>query len=237
MRSPDNTAAGLPVRCVGLRHVYRVAAEDLVALHGLELAVEAGTTVAVVGPSGSGKSTLLTVLAGLQQPTSGQVWMGDTDLAALRERALLRIRAERVGVVVQDPARNLLPFADAVDNIRFAQRGPAGYGRRALPEPIRLLTDLGLAELAGTAVRRLSGGERQRLALAVGMAGRPGVLLADEPTSQLDTANRDRVVELLQRINARYGTTVLAVTHDPDVAVAMSRQIVLHEGRIAGEAA
>jgi ABC-type lipoprotein export system ATPase subunit len=233
-----NEPTGLAVRCTGLRHVYHLDGQELVARDGIELSVEPGSTTAVVGPSGSGKSTLLTLLAGLQRPTAGTLEIGADDLTILSQYDLLRVRANHLGVVVQNPVRNLLPYADAADNIAFAQRGPRSYDRhRALPSPLRLLTDLGLAHLTGTRVERLSGGERQRLALAVGVAGAPGVLLADEPTSQLDTANRDLVVELLRDIRDRCGTTVIAVTHDPDVAAALDRCVGLHEGRIMSDTA
>lgn len=225
--------SGLEVRCDRVRHVYRADGEDVLALDDVDLTIPAGSTVAIMGSSGSGKSTLVNLLAGLHRPTSGRILVGDTEISALPETALLRVRAERIGVTVQNPSRNLLPFADAVDNIRFAQRGARSFDRRAdLPDPAELLKELGLGELAGVPVDRLSGGERQRVALAVGMAGHPGLLIADEPTSQLDTANRDRVVAVLRRICTRFGTTVVAVTHDPDVAADLDSTIRLREGRI-----
>lgn len=224
---------GLPVRCEQLRQLYQVDREQVVALDSIDLALAASTSNAIMGPSGSGKSTLVNLLAGLQRPTSGHVYVGDDEVSALPQTALLRIRGQRVGVAMQNPSRNLLPFADAEDNIRFAQRGPRSFGRNGqLPEPARLLNDLGLAQLAGVPVDRLSGGERQRVALAVGMANHPGLLIADEPTSQLDTANRDRVIELLQYICVRLTTTVIAVTHDPQVAAGLDRTVALHEGRL-----
>lgn len=223
---------GLTVRCTGLRHVYPLAGADVLALDGVTFTVPAGRTAAVIGPSGSGKSTLLTLLAGLQRPTAGQVCVGEQDLALLSQVALLRVRAEQVAAAVQNPTRNLLPFTDAVANIRFAQRGPRSYRSRRLPDPDTLLRDLGLQQLARDRVDRLSGGERQRVALAVALSTAPGVLLADEPTSQLDTANRDRVIELLRYANQRYGTTVVVVTHDPDVAGRLDQSIGLHEGRL-----
>ncbi len=224
---------GLPVRCEQLRHVYRVGDEELVALDDVDLALEPASIVAIMGPSGSGKSTLMTLLAGLQRPTSGRVFVGEDEISALTERELLRVRARHLGVVVQNPSRNLLPFGDAADNIRFGQRGARSYGARDLPAPGELLARLGLDHLAGSRADRLSGGERQRLSLAVGMASLPGVLLADEPTSQLDLANRDRVTELLRRIGTEFGTTVIAVTHDPDVAAGLGRTVAISEGRLS----
>jgi ABC-type lipoprotein export system ATPase subunit len=227
-----------PVRCQQLRHVYQIDGEQLIALDTIDLIFNPGSSNAIIGPSGSGKSTLVTLLAGLQRPTSGRIYLGEEEISRLPETALLRIRAERVGVAMQNPARNLLPYADAVDNIRFAQRGPRSYRRQTqLPDPEQLLDELGLAQLVGVPVDRLSGGERQRIALAVATASRPGVLIADEPTSQLDAANRDRVVELLRRISTRLAATVIAVTHDPLVAVGLDRTIRLHEGRITEDTA
>jgi putative ABC transport system ATP-binding protein len=223
------------VRCVQLRHVYRVDGEDLVALDEVAFTVAPGTSAAVVGPSGSGKSTLMTLVAGLQRPTSGRIIVGETDLTRLSERALLRVRAGQLAVVAQNPSRNLLPYGDAIDNIRFAQRGARSYGRTGLPEPAELLDRLGLRSLEGARADRLSGGERQRLALAAGIASAPGVLLADEPTSQLDATSRDLVVELLRRINTEFGTTVIAVTHDPDVAHRLGRTLTIDEGRLREE--
>jgi ABC-type lipoprotein export system ATPase subunit len=223
---------GIAVRCVHLQHVYHLDGEDVIALDEVELDIPAASTIAVVGPSGSGKSTLVSLIAGLQRPTSGRILIGDTDLTRLTERGLLRPRAEQLAVVVQNPNRNLLPYADAVDNVRFAQRGARSYGRRQLPQPRELLERVGLGALAGTPADRLSGGERQRLALVAGIAAAPGVLLADEPTSQLDGVSRDLVIELLLRINTEFDTTVIAVTHDHEVAARLGRSVAINEGRL-----
>lgn len=223
---------GVAVRCVGLTHVYRTPDADVTALRDIEFTVAPGGRLAVLGPSGSGKSTLLTLLAGLHRPTSGQLWVGEDDLATLNERALIGLRGTRIATVVQNPGRNLLPYGTAEDNIRFAQRPIPRRRRGLLPKPADLLDRLGLAEFAGRRVARLSGGEQQRLSIAVGLARSPGVLLLDEPTSQLDTHSRDRVVELLNRVTAASGCTVLAVTHDPDVAHALGASVTLADGVI-----
>ncbi len=223
---------GVEVRCVQLRHEYAMDGETVVALDAVDLIISAGTTAALVGPSGSGKSTLLTVLAGLQRPTAGQAFVADVDITALTQRGLLRQRAERIGFLAQGPGRNLLPYLDAAANIRFAQRGARSYGRRRLPDADDLLAELGLGALRGTRADKLSGGERQRLAVATAIAGAPGVLLADEPTSQLDLASRDRVVELLERVNQSFGTTIIAVTHDSEIAQRFNRSIRITSGRL-----
>lgn len=221
---------GLALHCQDLHHVYSAATGDTVALDAITLTVRAGETVAVLGPSGSGKSTLLAVVAGLLRPTAGQVYVGGDDMTLMSERELLAFRALRLGVVVQDPARNLLPYGTAEDNVRFAQRGVRGFRRASLPRPEELLEALGMAHLSGRPVGAFSGGEQQRLAVAMGMAGSPGLLLVDEPTSQLDATNRDAVVELIGVIGGRFGTTVLVVTHDPEVADRLGRTITITRG-------
>lgn len=222
---------GLAIHCEHLSHVYEVDGQQVTALDNVEFSVVAGESVALLGPSGSGKSTLLSLLAGLLRPTSGQIYLGADDITLMSESELLHLRGHRVGVVVQNPSRNLLPYATAEQNISFAQRALRGYRRGDLESPEELLDRLGLSELSGQRVSRLSGGEQQRLSVAVGMAGSPGLLLADEPTSQLDTLNRDRVTELLARITSNFGTTVVVVTHDPAVAAALGRSVTITEGR------
>jgi putative ABC transport system ATP-binding protein len=223
--------SGLGVQCDQLRHVYEVDGAEVVALHDVDLTVRAGESVALLGPSGSGKSTLLTLLAGLLRPTSGRLFVGGDDTTKMSERELLNLRAQRIGILVQGPGRNLLPYGTAIDNVRFAQRGVRGFRRSDLPEPASLLARLGLGGLAGTPAGRMSGGEQQRLAVALAMANAPGLLLADEPTSQLDHSNRDRVIEMLQTITDQFGTTLIAVTHDEDVAGALGRTVTIVEGR------
>jgi ABC-type lipoprotein export system ATPase subunit len=201
----------------------------------VRLDIVAGEKVALFGPSGSGKSTLTALLAGLRRPTRGQVLVGENDLTALSERALLRFRGRLVGIVLQNPSRSLLPYGTAVDNIEFARRALPRSARRRLTKPVELLRQLGLAELAEQRVARMSGGEQQRLSTAVAMATAPQLLLADEPTSQLDGTNRDRVVELFDRVGAEFGTTMVIVTHDPAVADALERRVTLSEGRVVDD--
>lgn len=224
--------SGIEVRCEDVSQIYHVDGADVVALAGVTLHIAAGETVALFGPSGSGKSTLTALLAGLRRPSSGEVWVGEHDLARLPERALLRLRGEQIGIVLQNPGRSLLPYGTAEDNIAFARRALPRAVRGQLAEPVELLRRLGLAELAGHPVARLSGGEQQRLSVAVAMAGDPRLLLADEPTSQLDSGNRDRTVELIARVNAEFGTTVVLVTHDSAVADGQRRRVTLAEGRV-----
>jgi ABC-type lipoprotein export system ATPase subunit len=225
------------VRCVAVRQVYRLdgVRTDVVAVDDVDLEIAPVESVALFGPSGSGKSTLTALMAGLRRPTAGEVWLGDVELGARSERELLRLRGQYVGVVVQNPSRSLLPYGTAEDNIRFAQRAAERAVRAQLPAPRELLDSLGLGHLAGQRAGRLSGGEQQRLSVAVAMARLPQLLLADEPTSQLDAANRDLVVDLFRRVTDEFGATVVVVTHDPVVADAMQRRITLHDGRVVDD--
>ena len=222
----------LQVAVERLRHVYGAGEEPVVALDDVSFRLPAGSTTAVMGPSGSGKSTLTTILAGLQRPTAGRVLIGEADLTALSEVDLLRLRARDLAVTVQRPDRNLLGYGTVSDNVRFAQRGAARSARAGLPDVLEVLQQVGIAHLAGQRADGLSGGERQRLALAVGLATGPGVLLADEPTSQLDDRNRDALVELLCSLAGR--VTVIVVTHDDRLGNRFDRRIVLRDGRATG---
>lgn len=228
-------AGGVEVRCLNVSRSFVVDNETVQALQDVTISVRAGESVAMFGPSGSGKSTLAALLAGLREPSSGQVWLGDEVLSGMSQRRLLRLRGSQIGIVLQNPSRSLLPYGTAEDNIVFARRPLSRRRMLELPEPIELLRQLGLADLATRRVAGLSGGEQQRLSIAVAMSRGPGLLLADEPTSQLDTANRDRVVEVFGRIRDEFGTTTVVVTHDPVVAAATERRITLAEGRVVDD--
>ena len=226
---------GLAVRCEELVHIYRTGDLDVVAVRGVDLVVDPGERVALLGPSGSGKSTLLGMLGGLIPPSAGRVWVGDDEIGGMNERGLLRLRAQRVGLVLQGAARNLLQYASPADNVRFAQRSlPRARRREAVPA-LELLDALGLGSVAHQPVPQLSGGEQQRVALAVAVANGPGLLLADEPTSQLDHTGRDSVLDLLDIVNERFGTTVVVVTHDPEVGARFGRTVTMRYGRVGQE--
>lgn len=228
------SSAGLGATCRGVVYIYRQEGYDVVALAGVDLDIAPGEAVALVGPSGSGKSTLLSVLAGLLPPAAGRVTVGGHDLVRASAAQRQRIRAAEVGVALQGADRNLLPYLTAEQNVRFAQRGaPANHGR-GLPAPREVLESVGLADLARRTPAGLAPGERQRLALAVALANRPGMLLADEPTSQLDRAARDEVLAALAAVG-RHGCTVVLVTHDPAVGAAMGRTVTIRDGRVGAE--
>lgn len=232
----EPVATGIGVSCRGLVSIYKLEGYDVVALAGVDLDIEPGESVALLGPSGSGKSTLLGVLAGLMRPAAGRVTVGEVDLAKATDVELHRMRAVSVGVAMQGAARNLLPYLTAEQNVRFAQRGVPAERRREVPDAREILSLVGLAGRGRIRMRpaALTPGERQRLALAVALANRPGLLLADEPTSQLDSYARDEVVGALDAVR-RSGTTVIIVTHDPEVGGRMGRTVTIRDGRVGAE--
>lgn len=226
-QTPPPTQEPFGVTCTGVHHLYAENAPP--ALVDIHIDVQPGEVAALAGPSGSGKSTLLHALAGLLRPTSGHIGIGPYDVTAMNERELLRMRGTHVAVLAQGAGGNLLPYLTPTANIEFAQ----GAVRRSdLPQPDELLEQVGLFEHRGAAIQTLSGGEQQRLAVACALATEPRLLLVDEPTSQLDTANRDRVVDLLLSANKRLGTTVVIVTHDAEVALRTNVEIRLRDGEI-----
>jgi len=234
MPLPARGAGGIEVRCEGVVHLYRTfAGHDVVALRGIDLTIAAGERVAFLGPSGCGKSTLLTLLGGIQRPSAGRVFLGDLEVSRLSERRLARVRSGTVSTMLQGASRNLLPYATARQNVRFARLG--AEDRADLPHVDELLDLVGLGELRNQVVSTMSGGQRQRLALASAAATGPQLLLADEPTSQLSHVDRDAVVSLLHRIGDEYGTTVVVVTHQEEVARTFPRTVTMKAGRIGAE--
>jgi ABC-type lipoprotein export system ATPase subunit len=222
---------GLPVGCSGVGHVYAGSLDETPALHDVSVEVEAGRVVALTGPSGSGKSTLLYAFAGLLRPTYGEIRIGPHDVTTMTERRLLAMRRTDVAVVAQGTSANLLPYLTPTENLRFAH--DAGHRGRT-PDTQAMLAEVGLQERSDARIQTLSGGEQQRLAVAAALATRPRVLLVDEPTSQLDTANRDRVVNLLLEANQQSGVTIVIVTHDPGVAQHAHLEVHLRDGLLVG---
>jgi putative ABC transport system ATP-binding protein len=223
------------VRCEGLVQVYGAPGEEITALRGVDLAVAEGDTVALLGPSGAGKSTLLWLLAGLLRPTAGLVEVCGRRLGELTGRSAAGMRLRDVGVVLQNPGRNLLHNETALGNVLFAQ-GPTRRSRTVKRRrAVGLLDAVGLGPALRRPAGRLSGGEQQRLALAVALANGPRLLLADEPTSQLDRDTAAAVVDLIRAANEDLGTTVVVVTHDPDVGSALGRTVTIRDGRVGAE--
>ena len=182
---------GVAVACRRVVHIYRIEGSDVVALSGVDLSISAGEMVALVGPSGSGKSTLISLLAGLMRPSAGRIMIGGYDIAKLSDAELNRLRGTEIGVVLQGADRNLLPYANLYRNVWLAQRRAAATRGIEIEPPERILDLVGLSGEAKAKPGELTMGQRQRAALAVGIAPGAGLLLVDEPTSQLDTPGRD----------------------------------------------
>jgi putative ABC transport system ATP-binding protein len=213
-----------------LYRFYRAGEEETLALRGVSLHVERGETLAVVGPSGSGKSTLLACLAGLDEPSGGEVRVAGTRISHRPETERARLRARHIGVLLQ--TRNLLPHVSVQDNIRLAQRADTG---RPAVSARQLLGQVGIAERAHALPRHLSGGELARAGLAVALANSPDVLLADEPTGELD-GETEQVVLALLRDRATQGCAVLIVTHSAAAVRVADRVVELADGRAGSPA-
>jgi putative ABC transport system ATP-binding protein len=226
---------GLAVACRRVVHIYRAEAGDVVALAGVDLSIGPGETLALVGPSGSGKSTLIALLAGLMRPSAGRVNIGTYDMGKLSDGEIARLRGTEIGVVLQGATRNLLPYASLHRNIWLAQRRAARTEGIKLDDPDRILDLVGLPGLGRSRIEELAPGARQRAALAVGIAAGPGLLLVDEPTSQLDTHGRDEVLEALETVNRERNTTIVVVTHDGDVGTRLGRAVTIRDGRVGAE--
>jgi putative ABC transport system ATP-binding protein len=225
-------ASGQPaLRARGLRKTYGQGDIEVHALAGLDVDFVAGAFTAIMGPSGSGKSTLLNLLAGLDTPTAGHVYLGDTDLTTLDDDALTILRRDRVGFVFQ--SFNLLPMFTAAENIKL----PLALGSRALDEAWfnRIVATLRLADRLDHRPSELSGGQQQRTAIARALITRPDVVFADEPTGNLDTRAGREVLALLRGSVVDLGQTVVMVTHDPAAAAAADRVVLLADGQIAGD--
>jgi putative ABC transport system ATP-binding protein len=228
--SGGNGAAVPPamIRLAGIELKLASAAGQVNILRGLDLEVAAGETVGITGPSGSGKSTMMMIIAGLERPSAGKVEVGGQDLTALSEDQLARFRRARIGIVFQ--AFHLIPTMTALENVavplEFAGRGDAFERARAALGAVGL--DHRLAHYPG----QLSGGEQQRVALARAFAVEPALLLADEPTGNLDGETGRQVIELMFDLAARRGTTLMLITHDPALAGRCRRLVRLRDGRI-----
>ena len=223
---------GFIIETRDLGKTYRVGKVDVPALRGADLQVQAGEFLAIVGPSGSGKSTLFHIIGGLTPPTSGTVQVAGQDLASLTDGGRTSLRKKTVGFVFQK--FNLLPNLTARDNIAVARyisgaRGPAG---KDFEEVLRLL---GIDQRLDHKPNALSGGEQQRVAIARAIVNHPAILLADEPTGNLDTENSKAVLEILRDLNRRLGQTILMITHNPEAAAFAHRTIRMRDGRVMEE--
>jgi putative ABC transport system ATP-binding protein len=218
--------------CDALTRTFLSGGRELPVLKSITLDVPAGSFLAILGPSGSGKSTLLGLLAGLDKPTSGRVWIDGTELGPLSEDERARLRGEKVGFVFQ--SFHLIPTLTARENIQVPLEL---RGLEAQARADELLGRIGLADRGHHYPSQLSGGEQQRVALARAFSHRPRVLFADEPTGNLDAATGARVIELMSELNREVGTTLVLVTHDQSLAARAGRIVRMHDGALLSDSA
>ena len=223
------------VSCHNLVKIYKTALLETVALQGLDLTVAPGEMLGIVGASGSGKTTLLNILGGLDRPSAGRVTVDGRDLLKLSGRELDRYRRTEVGFVWQQTGRNLIPYLSARENVELPMT-VAGMSLRARRARSReLLEAVGLWERRRHRLAQLSGGQQQRVAIAVALANRPRLLLADEPTGEVDSATAHALLDLFRELNRTYGLTTIIVTHDPQIARQVDRVVAIRDGKTSTE--
>jgi ABC-type lipoprotein export system ATPase subunit len=235
LASGTGYAGNALITCERLVRIYSADGIEQQALQGLDLVVTEGELTAVVGASGSGKSTLLNILAGLDKPTAGLVWVAGHDLTAMGNSERLAYRRSAVGFIWQQTSRNLLPYLTAQQNVVLPMKFGRVRRRDQQSRAEELLATLGVGHCSGRRPEQMSGGEQQRVSIATALANRPRLLLADEPTGELDTTTSQEVFTAFSEVNARLGVTVLVVTHDPAVSGQVRRVVSIRDGRTSTE--
>jgi ABC-type lipoprotein export system ATPase subunit len=220
------------IQCDNLVKIYKVADLEVVALQGLDLNVEKGELMAIIGNSGSGKSTLLNMLGGLDRPSAGKLLVDGKNLLTFNERDLVKYKRETVGFVWQNNARNLIPYLTALENVELPV---LLQGRRKRDRALELLEAVGLKHRSGNKLNQLSGGEQQRVAIAIALANQPKLLLADEPTGSVDSKMANQILDLFRELNRSMGLTVVIVTHDPLLAKKVDRVVAIRDGKTSSE--
>jgi putative ABC transport system ATP-binding protein len=221
--------------CENLVKIYKVADLEVVALQGLDIVVRPGELMAIVGNSGSGKSTRLNILGGLDRPSAGRVSVAGRDLLKMSEWGLVKYKREVVGFVWQQTSRNLIPYLTALENVELPMMIAGHSGRKWTEWAKELLDAVGLNDRMSHKLSMLSGGEQQRVAIAIGLANRPPLLLADEPTGSVDTATGNLIFEMFHQLRDVYGTTIIVVTHDISVMAKVDRTVAIRDGKTSSE--
>jgi ABC-type lipoprotein export system ATPase subunit/bifunctional DNA-binding transcriptional regulator/antitoxin component of YhaV-PrlF toxin-antitoxin module len=231
--------------CENLVKIYRLnhdlpgksggGSVEVQALQGMDITVAEGEMLGIVGASGSGKSTLLNVLGGLDRPTGGRALVGKQDLGQLSASEIDQYRRKTVGFVWQQGSRNLIPYLTALENIELPLTLSGQAGKLTRERALELLELVGLRERMDHRLEELSGGEQQRVAVAIALANRPRLLLADEPTGELDTATAQTIYDLLRKLNKQLGLTMVIVSHDPGIARHVDRVVAVRDGKLASE--
>ena len=220
------------ILCGNLVKIYKAADLEVVALQGLDLTVEDGELMAIIGNSGSGKSTLLNMLGGLDRPSAGTLIVDGRDLLKFDEKELIRYKRETVGFVWQNSARNLIPYLTALENVELPM---LLNGRAKRERSLELLDMVGLSQKRNSKLSQQSGGEQQRVAIAIALANNPRLLLADEPTGSVDTRTADQILDVFREFNRAYGVTVVIVTHDRRLSRKVDRVVAIRDGRTSSE--
>ncbi|HEY5561897.1 MAG TPA: ATP-binding cassette domain-containing protein [Clostridiaceae bacterium] len=221
------------IECENLVKIYKTSDIEVVALQGLDLTVEYGELLAIIGNSGSGKSTLLNMLGGLDKPSAGKLLVNGRDLFKLKDEEMTIYKRDTVGFVWQNNARNLIPYLSAVENIRLVKNINR---RRGGPDNSEELLELvGLGSRKNSKLAQLSGGEQQRVAIAIALANDPKILLADEPTGAVDTKTSNEILDFFNRLNRDLKITIIIVTHDRQIAKKVDRVIAIRDGKTSSE--
>ncbi|MCL0028845.1 ABC transporter ATP-binding protein [Dehalococcoidia bacterium] len=232
MTQKDN---GAYVLCEDLFKIYKIADLEVVALRGLDLAVKSGEVVAIVGSSGSGKSTLLNILAGYDSPSAGKISVGGRNLLEMGGKEVEEYRRDEVGFIWQQTSRNMFPYLTAIENVALPMMLTNTPNRDQQVRAEELLDLVGLGHRMHHTPEKMSGGEQQRVAIAIALANSPHLLLADEPTGELDDTTAAEILDLFRKVNQTLGTTVLIVTHDPDIAYKVGRVVMIRDGKMSTE--
>jgi ABC-type lipoprotein export system ATPase subunit/bifunctional DNA-binding transcriptional regulator/antitoxin component of YhaV-PrlF toxin-antitoxin module len=223
------------ILCESLVKIYKIQDVEVLALQGLELTVQRGELMGIVGASGSGKTTLMNVLGGLVRPSAGKAIVDGHDLLKLSDAQINKYRREKVGFVWQQGARNLIPYLNALENVEMPMALAGVHGRNTRQHAAELLEMVQLSHRRHHYLPQLSGGEQQRVAIAVALANNPKILLADEPTGELDSATALTIYEAFQTLNRELGLTILIVSHDPTIARHVQRVMQIRDGKAASE--
>ena len=223
------------ISCDGLVKIYMTDNRKVMALEGLDLTIETGEMIAIIGKSGSGKSTLLNIIGGLETPTAGSLLVNGKDISALKEKEMVTYRRDTVGFVWQKSARNLFPYMTVLQNVEAPMYFRKGKEKERQKRALELLKDVGMSSHANKFPAQLSGGEQQRVAIAVALANQPSILLADEPTGAVDSKTADHIFSLFHKLNYEMGITVVIVTHDMALADRVDRTVLISDGKISTE--
>ncbi len=223
------------IRCDSLVKIYKSEDVEVMALQGLDLEIEKGELMAVIGKSGSGKSTLMNMIGGLERPSAGKLYIDGKDLFTLSDNEMVEYRNKTVGFVWQKSSRNLVPYMTAVENIEvpmyFTKKSPEDMRKKAL----ELIEKVGMLHKKDSYPEQMSGGEQQRIAIAVALANEPDILLADEPTGAVDSKTSNKIQDLFRSLNKELGITIIIVTHDISLANKVNRVVMISDGKISTE--